>query len=361
MSVFKPAETSESKLRLAIAALSGAGKTFTALSVATGIASITGSPIGLIDSEHGRSKKYARRFKFGVMEPFDYSVKTLIDIIDKAAKESPSPILIIDSLTHYWWDLCNEVEQVAQTKYRGNTWSAWSDPSTGTPMQRNLIDTILAYPNDLIATMRVDTEWSQEKDDRTGKTRPVKIGLKPVQGKGIEYEFDLMMSMTADHVAKVEKDGADLGLQDEIIEKPGEDFGRRLSQLLRGEQAKAPAKATKPVEPTIDDPKFSIEKIKLAQKLYKVSDEQVEQICAVQFDGTADVHDLRKDQAETLIPRVEAIGQLMQAIADRGVTQAQVNKAVVKLGHKKIEELSIDEADRMKAGVEKLQKKSQAA
>ena len=35
------------------------------------------------------------------------------------------------------------------------------------------------------------TEWVIEKDDRTGKSTPRKVGLQPVMRDGIEYEFDV--------------------------------------------------------------------------------------------------------------------------------------------------------------------------
>jgi hypothetical protein len=82
----------------------------------------------------------------------------------------------------------------------------------------------LSYPGHIIATMRVATEWSQEKDEKTGKTRPVRVGLKPEQGKGIEYEFDLVIEMSPEHIGTVIKDRTGK-FQDAIIEKPDE--GRR--------------------------------------------------------------------------------------------------------------------------------------
>ena len=98
-------------------------------------------------------------------------------------------MLVTDSLSHPWHELLQEVDRLASAKYQGNTWSAWSE---GTPKQRRLIDAILGFPGHVIATMRSKTEWSVESG-KGGKTKPVRVGLAPEQGKGIEYEFDLLL------------------------------------------------------------------------------------------------------------------------------------------------------------------------
>ena len=40
-------------------------------------------------------------------------------------------------------------------------------------------------------TMRVKTEWLTEKDEKTGRMIPRKVGLAPVMRDGVEYEFDV--------------------------------------------------------------------------------------------------------------------------------------------------------------------------
>src|SRR5262249_55026586 len=107
----------------------------------------------------------------------------------------------------------------------------------GTPKQKRLIDAILNFPGHLIATMRAKTEWAQEVQ-QNGKPKPVRVGLGPEQGKGIEYEFDLLMELSADHFATVTKDRSGK-YQDEIIEKPGQEMGAALvAWLSEGEPEK---------------------------------------------------------------------------------------------------------------------------
>jgi hypothetical protein len=231
---FTKATKEQAKLRLSIFGPSGSGKTYTALRLATGI----GGPIALIDTERGSASKYADRFEFDALTLPQNDINTYCTAIAAAGREGYN-VLIIDSLTHGWRELLAEVDRLAKSKYRGNTWSAWSE---GTPKQTQLVDALLDFDGHIIATMRTKTEWSIETDDR-GKTKPVRIGLAPEQGKGIEYEFDLLMEISPDHIANVIKDRTGK-YQDQVIDKPGEDLGRELAAWLK--EGAAPTPRPKP-------------------------------------------------------------------------------------------------------------------
>ena len=218
---FKKATKEQSRLRLALFGPSGSGKTFTALRLATGL----GGRIAVIDTERGSASKYADRFAFDVLELPQFNIDTYCEAIEAAAGYN---ILIIDSLTHGWHELIAEVEQIAKAKYRGNTWSAWSE---GTPKQRQLVDALLSFDGHIISTMRTKTEWTIQKD-QNGRTTPTRVGLAPEQGKGIEYEFDLLMELSPEHIGHILKDRTGK-YQDKIIDKPGEDFGAELAAWLK--------------------------------------------------------------------------------------------------------------------------------
>lgn len=220
---FKKATKAKARLRAALFGPSGAGKTFTAASIATGL----GGRIAVIDTERGSASKYADRFEFDVLDLDRKTIADYIAAIDAAATAGYD-VLIIDSLSHAWQELLADIDNIARAKYRGNTWSAWSE---GTPKQRKLVEAILSYPGHVIGTMRSKTEWSEEKDERSGKVRPVRVGLSPEQGKGIEYEFDLLLELSVEHVANVIKDRTGK-FQDKLIEKPGAAFGKELAAWL---------------------------------------------------------------------------------------------------------------------------------
>jgi len=219
--MFKKATKTKSKLREALFGPSGSGKTYSALRMATGM----GGKIALIDTEHGSASKYADKFEFDVCELNDD--KSITATIKTIADAKNYDILIIDSLTHSWQELMEEVDHLAKTKYRGNSWSAWSD---GTPKQKKLVGAILSFPGHVIATMRSKTEWTTETDIR-GKTKPVRIGLSPEQGKGIEYEFDMLMELNTEHQCLIIKDRTG-EYQDKNVGLLTEEFGAELMAWL---------------------------------------------------------------------------------------------------------------------------------
>ena len=249
---FQPAAKAQAKLRAALTGPAGSGKTCSALRMATGI----GGRIAVIDTERGTASKYAARFTFDTCQLMDRTIEGYLAALDAAA-QAGYDVLVIDSLSHGWQELLQEVDRLAKARFAGNTWAAWSE---GTPKQRRLIDAILDWPGHVIATIRSKTEWSQQTDEKTGRLRPVRIGLAPEQGKGIEYEFDLLVELSAEHVGTVIKDRTGK-FQDKGIEKPDEAGGRALAEWLAdGAPAKPPApaaaapEASKPAAPAPAQP-----------------------------------------------------------------------------------------------------------
>lgn len=222
---FQKAIKSKAKLRAALFGPSGAGKTYSALSIASGMVSPPGR-IAFIDSERGSASLYADKFDFDVQEPEANTIDEYIRLIGEAGAAGYE-VLVIDSLTQPWQELVESIDKLAQAKYRGNTWSAWSE---GTPKQRRLVNAILSYPGHVLATMRSKTEWQTTKNDQ-GKNTPQRIGLAPEQGKGIEYEFGLLIELSPEHMAHIIKDRTGK-FQDQVIEKPGKAFGAELVAWL---------------------------------------------------------------------------------------------------------------------------------
>jgi hypothetical protein len=221
--VFNHATKTQSKLRLAIFGPSGSGKTYTSLRLGTGMAG-EGGKIALIDTEFGSASKYADRFHFDVLNLLDPKVEHMIQAIQAARQYD---ILIIDSLTHAWKELLMQVDQLARAKYKGNSWAAWSE---GTPLQNKMVHALLGFPGHIIATMRTKTEWTINLDNN-GKSSPMRVGLAPEQGKGIEYEFDMLMEISPEHTINVIKDRTGR-FQDRIIQNPDVAFGIEILDWL---------------------------------------------------------------------------------------------------------------------------------
>lgn len=183
---FNKATKKQTKLRLGMAGPSNAGKTLGALMIAKGI----GEKIAVIDTERGSASLYSTSFDFDTLElQPPYSPERFIEAI-RAAEKAGYGSIIVDSLTHEWDGTggCLEInETIAQAKYRGNTWSAWSET---TPRHRSLLDAILQSPSHIIATMRSKTETVQGEDKKVRK-----VGMKTEQRGGTEYEMTMMLEM----------------------------------------------------------------------------------------------------------------------------------------------------------------------
>lgn len=244
---FKQAERTNLYLRCALFGPSGSGKTMTALRMAKGIADKIGSRFAVIDTESRSASKYADRISFDVDDLSEKDIDSYIKAMDECVKAGYK-VLVIDSLSHAWRELTEEVDRISQSYSNKNTFSAWGKVS---PKQKRLIDAILNFPGHIIATMRSKTEWVIG-ENKTGKLIPEKMGLAPEQGKGIEYEFDLLVELNQNHVATVTKDRTGK-FQDATIEKPGENFGVELYNWLAEGTSPSPLESSTFTKNAVED------------------------------------------------------------------------------------------------------------
>jgi hypothetical protein len=184
----------KAKLRLGIAAPSGAGKTYSALLLAFGL----GGKVGLIDTEHGSGDLYAHLGDYSVIGiEAPYTVAKYTEAI-KAFEEAGYDTIIIDSLSHAWAGDGGLLDKQGKIADRGtNSFAAWR---TITPEHNALVDAMLQSPAHIIATMRAKQDYVLETNDK-GKQTPKKVGLAPVQRDGMEYEFTVMLDVDMQHVA----------------------------------------------------------------------------------------------------------------------------------------------------------------
>jgi hypothetical protein len=206
--------------------------------MAKGIAGTTGGDFAVIDTESRSASKYSDRYTFIVDDLEKKTVEHYIASMNEAARLGYK-VLVIDSLSHAWRELTEEVDRIAQQSSSKNTFSPWAKVN---PKQKRFIDAILTFPGHIIATMRSKTEWVSG-EGKNGRSAPEKLGLAPEQGKGIEYEFDLLMELDQNHQAAVTKDRTGK-FQDEVIDRPGEEFGEALYEWLTGGKAELPPPAS---------------------------------------------------------------------------------------------------------------------
>ncbi|WP_338562466.1 ATP-binding protein [Acinetobacter sp. KS-LM10] len=212
---FTKAERKKAKLKLNLSGPSGSGKTYSALQMASGL----GSRIAVIDTENESASLYATEFTFDTlpMRP-PYSPERFVGAI-QAAYNMGYDVLIIDSASHEWTGSggCLEINDKAAARFKGNTWSAWSET---TPKHRKFIDALLQTDIHIITTTRSKTETVQ------GEGRKIlKLGMKCEQRDGFEYELTVSLDMLHEnHVAIPTKDRTGLFSHDgeQITKQTGE-------------------------------------------------------------------------------------------------------------------------------------------
>ena len=228
---FRKAVKYDAKLRFAVCGPSGSGKTYTLLQLGKAL----GGPVALLDTERGSASKYADIFDFDVLELESYDPQRLIEIIDQAAG-SGYRVLCIDSLSHFWIGKDGELDKVDRAARRmqtPNSFAAWKQV---TPLHNALIDKIISAPLHILASMRAKTEWILDRDERTGKTVPRKVGLAPVMRDGIEYEFDVCGDMDQENTLVITKSRCPR-LAGGVFPKPGKELADVLKEWLGGVQA----------------------------------------------------------------------------------------------------------------------------
>ena len=197
----KQAKRMQAKLKVGINGPSGSGKTYSALLLARGMAS-GWEKIVVIDTENGSADLYSNIGGYNTltMTP-PFSPERYIEAI-AACEQSGMEVIVIDSVSHEWDGKggCLEInESLAQAKFRGNTWSAWSET---TPRHQKFLQAILQSSCHVITTSRAKTETVMTEDKKVKK-----LGMKEIQRDGFEYELTLSFLVDRDtHAAVASKD-----------------------------------------------------------------------------------------------------------------------------------------------------------
>ena len=215
----------KSKARVGISGPAGSGKTYSSLSIASGL----GDRIVVIDTENGTSAKYANIFDFDIIQLDKFSPSLYVDAIHMA-EANFYDVTIIDSLTHAWSGTGGALEMVdvAASRYSGNRFAAWRDV---TPEHNKLVDAMVRCKTHLIACMRSKTEYALERDESTGKSVVRKMGMAPIQREGMDYEFDIAGDINTDHIWTITKTRCS-DLDNAVIAKPGKDVANIIGAWL---------------------------------------------------------------------------------------------------------------------------------
>src|ERR1700685_1029322 len=197
----RKAEKRQVKLKLGIQGPSGSGKTKGALALAKNL--WPDAKVMVIDTENESASLYADEFSFDTIPldpPFESDrYEACIDY----AVANKYDVLILDSVTHQWDGEGGILRRKEELDRRpgANSWANWAQ---FTPEHTHFIETIKQAPIHIIATLRSKQDYVLEQNDK-GKSKPVKMGMAPIQRDGFDYEFTMVFDVQMDHKATVSK------------------------------------------------------------------------------------------------------------------------------------------------------------
>lgn len=219
--MLRQATRTKAKIRLGLSAVSGGGKTYSAILIAKGLSKGDLSKVAIIDTENGSADLYAHLGNYNVLTlNAPYTPERYIEAI-KTCEDAGMNVIIIDSITHEWNGKGGILE--IHSSMTGNSFTNWS---TLTPRHQKFIDAILSSKCHMITTVRRKQDYDLSKDSN-GKTRVEKAGLKEETREGFEYELTANLELDIKHNATALKDRTGL-FMDQPHFTPSEETGKKL-------------------------------------------------------------------------------------------------------------------------------------
>ena len=242
---FKKAKREQAKLRIALSAISGGGKTVGSLLIAYGLVKAENpswsddqvwESICIVDTENSSGSLYVGSTmggtKIGAYNTIDieppFSTEKYIEAI-RLAEQNGQECIIVDSMSHVWNSTGGALERQQQISQRtGNSYTAWAPVKKE---MKEMMDAILQSKAHVISCFRAKQEYVQEKNDK-GKTVVRNVGLGLVFMDGSEYEYTVHFSLDQEHNAFGQKDRT--GIFQGKFEIITPDTGAKLAAWLRG-------------------------------------------------------------------------------------------------------------------------------
>jgi hypothetical protein len=193
----RKATRKKAKIRLGLSAVSGGGKTYSAILIAKGLCGDL-SKVAVIDTENGSADLYAHLGDFNVLPlTAPFSPERYIEAIHSCEKAGME-VIIIDSISHEWDGKggCLEIVESLGGKYQ--------DWAKVTPRHQAFLEAILHSPSHVITTVRRKQDYEMIKDGN--KVRVEKGGLREITREGFEYELTINLEMDTKHNALASKD-----------------------------------------------------------------------------------------------------------------------------------------------------------
>jgi hypothetical protein len=245
---FEPARPEATNILAGIGGVSGSGKTYSALLLATGM----GGKIAVIDTEKKRALYYAREFSFdhGALDaPFTPS--RYMEAITSAGKHvGPGGTVIVDSASHEWEgegglrDWAAKRQKDFSERWKGDpekyTLMAWSEPKL---QHQQLVNLVTRTDFNLILCFRAREKIKLvdvKGDDGKTSRKVLPAGIKPISEKDFAFEMVFFAVMSP------ERPGVPIWTHKNLMrgltsvfpegEQITAETGKRLAEWARGEE-----------------------------------------------------------------------------------------------------------------------------
>jgi len=309
---FRPAVRENVGLLIGLMGSSGSGKTFTAMRLAKGMAG--DKAFAVIDTEAGRAKHYADRFRFdhGDLKP-PFSPAAYADAI-AAADAAGYPVVVVDSFSHEHAGDGGILDmQDAEFQRMGGKEAArmasWIKPKME---HKRMVQRLLQVRAHLILCFRAESKIEMVKErDEDGRLRtkvvpkqsPVSVdGWIPICEKNLPYELTASFLLMADRPGvprpiKLEEQHRPLIPLDTPIT---EETGRGLAEWARGG---ATSSAPTSPGPSTRRPSLIAEVKRLKGKL-QLTDDEVRAYRTTHLDGQ-DIQVAPEPKIESLVDELK--------------------------------------------------------
>src|SRR5829696_4495034 len=198
---FAPATLENVPLLIGLQGPPGGGKTYSALLLAQGIQVVRPGPIRVIDTEGGRSRKYAASFTFEVLE-LDHPRANLLQRALELACEGEPAAIIVDTMSDEHTEMLRwherEIDAVLDDNERENQRSrdrlslgAWRKPKAA---REDLVDALRKVRVPIILNFRAEEKTKPIDQEKNGRkvSVPTNIGYQPIAPSKIVHMLDLM-------------------------------------------------------------------------------------------------------------------------------------------------------------------------
>jgi hypothetical protein len=280
----KAAIGGQHRLRLGIGGASRSGKTYSALTIATGMIRVLGGEIFVIDTDNEFALDYGDDFTFQHVDfKPPYTPERYQSAVEYCVEQNAS-VIIVDQVTSEHTgqggilERQQEVEKdlaakwkTSRDKVKGSSWNEAKTIPHG-----KFVSYITRVKQPMIFNFRAKDKIKIVKDDR-GKQEWIHCGYTPICTEQFDYEMTAMLILPPNSDGRPDKELSEIrkplrGIIS-LDQQINESMGERLAEWAKGGSTQAPAsEPKKPIIPATPDQLAEIQAIFKAKGYTKMSE-----------------------------------------------------------------------------------------